>query len=162
MLTKQDYIESLQHEFRVIRHLFEQAPTGMWDYRPTEKQRSTRELLAYLATIGGNMMNALVDDGKWSDDYTAQIESITPENFIEKIIENEQWVIESFNKLTDEDLVKEIDLFGMKVMAPKRKYLGDLVKVLVAYKMQLFLYIKSSGNQNIGTSDLWGGFSMNQ
>lgn len=160
MLTKQDYIESLQHEFRIIRHLFEKIPTGTWDYRPTEKQRSTRELLAYVASISGSMMQALLNDGKWGDDYDDRAKSVTPENFIEKITAEEKLVIDLFNTFTDEDLEKELDLFGMNMMWTKRKYLNDIIKLLVAYKMQLFLYIKSSGNQNIGTSDLWAGVSM--
>jgi hypothetical protein len=159
MLTKQDYIESLQHEYRVIRHLFEQIPVNAMDYRPSDKQRSMHELLAYIGSITGSMMYALSHNGEWSN-MKERMDSITPENFVEKISEDEKYVIETFNFFTDEDFAKELDVFRMGVNAPIRKYLNDMTKILVGYKMQLFLYIKASGNYSIGTSNLWGGFSM--
>lgn len=158
MLSRSEYIESMQNEFRIIRHLFEQIPENSFDFKFSDKQRSTRELLAYIATITGGMLTALSNNGQWAE---TKINSVTPENFIEILNEDEQNSIEMVNAFSEDDLNKELDLFRMGQMRPIKSYMNDAIKILVAYKMQLFLQIKASGNQNIGTSNLWGGFSMN-
>lgn len=158
MLNRSEYIQSMQHEFKVIRHLFEQIPENSFDFKFSDKQRSTRELLAYIATITGSILSALSNDGQWGE---TKMSSVTPENFIGMLNEDEKKSIELVNAFSEDDLNKELDLFRMGQMRPIKSYMNDAIKILVAYKMQLFLQIKASGNQNIGTSNLWGGFSMN-
>lgn len=52
VLTRQELIESLQNEVRILVHLCGKVEPSMLDYRPTHKQRSTIELLRYLAVMG--------------------------------------------------------------------------------------------------------------
>ena len=60
--------------------------------------------------------------------------------------------------LSDEQLKEEIDLFGRGSKQSRITWLFELIlKNLVGYKMQLFLYIKQTGNNDIGTPDLWRG-----
>ena len=60
--------------------------------------------------------------------------------------------------MTDADFAASIDLFGRGQPQPRKAWLFELIlKNLVGYKMQLFLYIKASGNQDIGTADVWRG-----
>jgi len=51
MFTKQDIINSLTRENVIIKHLYEKAAPEMMDYKPSEKQRSIRELLIYMTTM---------------------------------------------------------------------------------------------------------------
>ena len=61
-----------------------------------------------------------------------------------------------FQSLTEKELNEELDLFNMGFKMTRSSWILELVlKSLVAYKMQLFLYIKASGNPDIGTRDLW-------
>ncbi len=116
MYTKEQLIAAMRNEFRIIKHLAEKIPADTEGYKPTEKQRTTLELLQYLSII--------------------------------------------FVAFTDEELAVVINLYGMGDK-PKATYLVEcLLKWAAAYKMQLFLYIKSSGNSSIGTSNLWGGMDM--
>jgi hypothetical protein len=49
MLTKQEFLGRLQHEVRILLHLFSRVDSAALEYRPTPKQRSLQELLQYLA-----------------------------------------------------------------------------------------------------------------
>jgi hypothetical protein len=80
---------------------------------------------------------------------------VTFENFIAKMDEQAALVAEKVSALTDEDFKKESTLFGNT--APLSMHLLNVMKMTTAYKMQLFLYIKASGNSTIGTSNVWGG-----
>ena len=52
VLTKQELIAALQHEVRILLHLAGKVDKSKLDYRPTPKQRSTLELLQYMAIMG--------------------------------------------------------------------------------------------------------------
>ena len=41
VLTKQELVESLQNEARILVHLVSKVQPSMLDYRPTPKQRSS-------------------------------------------------------------------------------------------------------------------------
>ena len=64
-------------------------------------------------------------------------------------------VTKKINDLTDEELEKEIDIFGNK--DTRAMHLVGVSKWASAYKMQFFLYIKSCGKHDINTSNLWRG-----
>jgi hypothetical protein len=84
----------------------------------------------------------------------------TLENFADMMRAQEVRFKESIEKYTDADFDAMIGLFGSPEK-PKSVYLVEsIMKWLAAYKMQLFLYIKASGNSSIGTSNVWGGFDM--
>lgn len=159
MITKEKYLAAVHNEFRIIKHLITKIPAAGHDYRPSEKQRSTLELLAYLSAIGSSMMTSLLT-GTWPEDYQARIESVTIENVSEKIDEEEAKIAELFPRFTDAMMDESVDLFGMGFPETKSEYLLDLLQILSAYKMQLFLYAKASGNHDIGTSNAWGGRDM--
>ena len=52
VLTKEELIASLQNEVRILVHLAGKVDQSKLDYRPTPKQRSTLELLQYMAIMG--------------------------------------------------------------------------------------------------------------
>jgi hypothetical protein len=52
VLTKEELIASLQNEVRILVHLAGKVDKSKLDYRPSRKQRSTLELLQYLAIMG--------------------------------------------------------------------------------------------------------------
>jgi hypothetical protein len=62
------------------------------------------------------------------------------------------------NALTEDDMIRVTELFGMKEQLSF--HLLSVLKWITAYKMQLFLYIKANGVDNISTSNVWGGFDM--
>ena len=52
VLTREELIASLQHEVQILVHLASKVDKTKLDYRPTPKQRSTLELLQYMAIMG--------------------------------------------------------------------------------------------------------------
>ena len=50
--NKGGLISALQHEVHILLHLAGKVDKSQQDYRPTAKQRSTLELLRYMAIMG--------------------------------------------------------------------------------------------------------------
>ena len=59
ILTTPELIATLQHEVRILLHLASKVEPAMLDYRPTPKQRSTLELLQYMATTGPTQLTVI-------------------------------------------------------------------------------------------------------
>src|ERR1700681_1336699 len=65
VLIKEELIASLQNEVRILVHLAGKVDQSKLDYRPTSKQRSTLELLQYMAIMGPVQM-AVIQAGTFS------------------------------------------------------------------------------------------------
>jgi hypothetical protein len=159
MITKQQYINSFVKELEIVKHLREKISVGMLDYRPTPKQRSTMELLQYLGHISGTAIMSFIDPEKNNYMELAKAKDlVTFENFSVKIDEQIDIVKREISALTEAQLEKEVSFFGMNEKLSM--HLLSALKWITAYKMQLFLYIKANGVDNIGTSNVWGGVDM--
>jgi hypothetical protein len=159
MITKQQYINSFVKELEIVKHLREKISAGMLDYRPTPKQRSTMELLQYLGHISGTAIMSFIDPEKNNYMELAKAKDlVTFENFSVKIDEQIDIVKREISALTEAQLEKEVSFFGMNEKLSM--HLLSALKWITAYKMQLFLYIKANGVDNIGTSNVWGGVDM--
>lgn len=161
MYTKENLIASIENEFRIIKHLAEKVPAETEGYKPTEGQRTTLELLQYLATIFANATHVIYEGS--TDAYkTAPLHGadITLATFTQKMDEQLALWKELMQKFDDAQLETTINIYGMGEMTKGRYLVENLLKWAAAYKMQLFLYIKASGNSAIGTSNLWGGMDM--
>ncbi len=158
MYSKQNLVASLSNEFRVIRHLITKMPEGAMDYKPTEKQRTTLELLQYLSIVAPATIDCVYQgDTKAFMPYVEISKTVTADNFSEIFDRHEKLAHEILEKFTDETLHEKINLFNMGEMTKGVYLVETILKWIVAYKMQLFLYIKAAGNTSIGTSNLWGG-----
>src|SRR4030095_10165137 len=58
VLTKAEFLSSLQKEARILGHLADKVDPSMVDYRPTPKQRSSLELLRYMSIMGPQLIQA--------------------------------------------------------------------------------------------------------
>jgi hypothetical protein len=161
MYTKENLIDSVSNEFRILKHLAEKITPEMEQYKQVENQRTTRELLQYLSVIfisATKVIQMGTTDAYKTLPMTA--EDTTLENFAEKMdAQFETWKA-LINEFTDEDLQTIINIYGMGDKTKGVYLVENLLKWLAAYKMQLFLYLKANGMTNIGTSNLWGGMDM--
>ena len=159
MIRKDDLKNALTHECRIAIHLHGKLQAGALEYRPTPKQRSTLELLRYLAACGIGSARAM-RDGDW-DGYTAAMkrtESMEGGAFPELMAQQEAELEEFIDGLSDEALgAEEATLPWGEKVSLGRGLLETTLKWLTAYRMQLFLYAKSSGNAAIGTANNWAG-----
>jgi hypothetical protein len=155
MYTREQFWKSASNEVRIIKHLATKIPEGKGDYRPSEAQRSTLELLQYLSATGMTTMKVmLTENTKSYEDYVSWKEEVTLENFASKMDEQEAQMKEMFEKMSDEDLKKEFDYYGNRTKA--EHLIEGVLKTFAAYRMQLFLYVKSCG-VNVNTMNLWAG-----
>jgi hypothetical protein len=159
MITKQQFTDAVLFEIGIIKHLFTKIPANGFDYKPTEKQRTTMELLQYLAGTGAASVKAIhAGDKNVYMEERKKTDTITPDQFLAAMDQQAEIIKQVMNEMTDEELAMPLDLWGMGMAYPKALVLLQMVlESFVAYKMQLFLYIKSSGNTDIGTSNLWQG-----
>lgn len=159
MISKEELWAAIANEFRIIKHLAEKIPADHHHHKPTEKQRTTLELLQFLSSFGIGCLNTFfIGDIKAFGSHEEKSKLVTVENFAAALDAQEAEMKIVWAKFTDEELMKEINVFGR--MQSKKLYLLDLLKMFVGYKMQLFLYVKQSGVHTISTANVWAGMDM--
>lgn len=163
VLTKEEFIAALRHEVRILLHLISKIDPAKLDYRPTAKQRSTLELLQYLAIMGPTQI-ALIKAGTfnrpalsaaWSPAETAA-KAMTFDQTVAVIQKQGDEYRRLLGDWTEADFRAEIDMFGSK--STRGRILVNLVlNGHAAYRTQLFCYLKSCGREELGTMNLWAG-----
>lgn len=159
-MSARDHLrDSVLFECDIATHLHGKLPDGALDYRPTPDQRSTLELLRYLAFCGIGSARAMAD-GEWATykAWSEKTSDMAAEDFPRAMAEQKEALRELFDGLTDEQLgtVESTLPWGEKV--PLGRALAETtLKWLAAYRMQLFLYAKAAGNHDIGTANCWAG-----
>ncbi|MEK7564344.1 MAG: hypothetical protein AAB510_02130 [Patescibacteria group bacterium] len=159
MITKQTFIKSVLREVDIIKHLAEKITPEVLVYKPTESQRTTLELLGYLAVGPGIALQvAKAGDQSLFAVSGEKQKEVTLENFREIIDKEAAEIKSTMEAMTDEELNEEIDLWGSGMKEPRSQHILTLVLLsFVAYKMQLFLYLKSSGLVHLNTQNVWQG-----
>ena len=163
VLTKQELIGKLQHEVRILLHLASKVDPAKIEYRPTPGQRSLQELLQYLTVFPPIHLRTIKagvwDMDAWRDAWRTEEAAAKGRNLEDlKDAIGKQPVLfaELVEPLTDDDLRAEMEMFGAK--ASRGSWLVWMVLChYVAYRMQLFLYLKGCGREELSTLDLWAG-----
>lgn len=159
MITKEQYVEELRNEMRIMKHLATKVPAGTWDWRPSPVQRSTIELLRYLTCSASVPVSSAVK-GNWDDAGPLEkaAESVTPETFAAAMDAQMALVESLLAPLTPVDMLeRDATLPWGKQIKLGVALISMGLKPLVAYRMQLFLYAKQSGNHEIGPANCWIG-----
>ena len=163
VLTKDELIASLQHEVRILVHLAGKVDPSKLDYRPTPKQRSTIELLRYMAIMGptqvavikAGVFNRPALSAAWSPAEAAS-KAMTFEQAVAAIKKQSDDYARLLGDWTEADFRGEVDMFGTK--SSRGSMLVNLVLCgHAAYRTQLFCYLKSCGRSELSTVNLWAG-----
>jgi hypothetical protein len=159
VINRDQLIQSMKHEVNVIKHLATKVPAGKLDWRPTPKQRSTLELLQYLTTCGSIGVKMIIN-GNW--DHVEAMENaatdVSPQNFAAAMDRQMADLEKDIRGVSENDFMEKGA--SMPWGAPTKVGIGIVdcgLKPLVAYRMQLFLYAKESGNADIGPANCWVG-----
>jgi hypothetical protein len=159
VLTKSELIHSLQEEVRILLHLTSKIDRAALDYRPTPKQRSTIELLRYLSVMGPTLVEAAKTGGFDPRLWTAAEQASKARDFdqtLAAIAGHAETYARLLSDMSDADFRAEIDMFGSR--SSRGAYIvNDVLCGCAAYRTQLFLYLKASGREELGTTNLWGG-----
>jgi hypothetical protein len=158
-LTKDEVIAQLQKEVRILLHLASKFDRSSLDYRPTPKQRSSLELFRYLVSMGPILVRSIkagtFDVERWQAD-TAKANAADFDQVLALIRAQEAEYASLLGSWTDADFRDSIEMFGRS--ATRASWLLELVlSGCAAYRTQLFLYLKSCGREELGTSNLWQG-----
>ena len=132
------------------------------EFRFTEGQRTTAELLRYLSFVGVGAARSMVEDS-W-DAYGAaerEASSLAPAEFPAAMERQKEGLRALFAGLPGERLAStRLAMPWGEEMPLGRALLALPYASLVAYRMQLFLHAKAAGNAAIGTANCWGGMDM--
>ena len=159
VLTKSELIDALQSEVRILQHLCTKIEPAMLDYRPTGKQRSTIELLRYLAVMGPALVESGLAGSFNRDAWMARSAAVAEKDFpgvVAALAAQADEYAALLASVPDEAFRKEIEMFG------GRSSVGAFIVAYVlggcaAYRTQLFCYLKACGRQDLGTANLWRG-----
>lgn len=159
MITKELFAQSMVRDCDMVVHLFTKLPAGSYDYRPSPGQRSTLELLRYLAICGVGGITAMVGgDFKLFAPVAERVKEMTAEEFPAAMERQKQEILDFFESVSEETLLtQEAPVPGGMRLPLGAALLVGPAKWLAAYKMQLFLYAKASGATELKTANLWRG-----
>ena len=161
-MFKQFLLNSIVHEMKVIRRLATKIEGGQAEYRPKEGIRSINELLQYLSLCGTNTIrywyrkDTSVDFRTFISEAVTGAKEITAQNFVAAMDNQIKLITELFENITEEELLnKEVDYpWGEKAKLGEA-IINTSIKWLTGYKVQLFLKLKLSSDQELKTPDLW-------
>jgi hypothetical protein len=163
VLSKEELIATLKNEVRILVHLAGKVDKSKLDYRPTSKQRSTLELLQYmaimcptqLAVIKGSVLNRATLGAAWGPAETAA-KAMSFDQAVAAIQKQSDDCALTLSAWTDADFRGDIDVFGNKVTRGSQ-LVNMVLGPFAAYRTQLFCYLKSCGREELNTMNLWGG-----
>ena len=159
MTNKQQLLESMLFEMDVARFLGRKVPADRLDWRPTEGQRSLLELLQYLTIAGIRVARVCIEkDDALFQQYEERAGSVRLEDFDEAMAKQADEMRALVNGFSDDAFENETTNlpWGPEVTIAAF-FLNASLKFLTAYRMQLFLYLKSMGLSELGTWQAWLG-----
>ncbi len=163
VLTKGELIAAARDEVRILLHLAGKVQPSMLDYRPSPKQRSTLELLRYMAVMGPTQLAVIEKgvfdrptlSGTWSPAET-RAKTMTFDEAIAAIGQQGDHYARVLGGWSDDEFRTEVDMFGRKVTRAAL-VISLVVSGHAAYRTQLFLYLKMNGHEELSTVNLWAG-----
>ncbi|BAH37995.1 MAG TPA: hypothetical protein DGD08_06110 [Gemmatimonas aurantiaca] len=159
VLSKDELVGLLTHEVNVLRHLITKIDATSVDYRPTDSQRSSIELVRYLVMQGPAIVQAIKTgtfDGKAWGAAQAAVDAKDLAALDAELAEQSAWYADHVGAMTDEEMRGVIQLFGPP--GTRGTHFVNLVLAnYAAYRTQLFCYLKLCGRTELTTSNLWAG-----
>ena len=163
VLTKEETIAALQNEARLVLHLMSKIEPSMLDYRPSPKQRSLLELCRYFVPMAPVQLQFVVAGNftmeSWIPAWSAAAAAANAMNLEEvkaALAKQHALFAELLSPCSDSDFRAEIEMFGNR--ATRGAWIVRLpLTHFAAYRMQLFLYLKACGREELNTMNLWAG-----
>ncbi|MBN1296419.1 hypothetical protein JXA80_06540 [bacterium] len=159
MISKEEWLESMRHEVRVIQHLAGRLKPEDMDYRPSDAQRSLLELLQYITVCAiGPVQHVVTGDWSQMPGLFAAAKSVTWDGFADAMNRQMDGITECLKEWDDQRLAERDAAMPWGTPMKGGRALMDMaLKCLVAYRMQLFLYAKAAGHTALGTANNWAG-----
>lgn len=160
ILTKSELIASLQNEVRILLHLASKIDQTALDYRPTPRQRSTLELLRYLTMMGPMLVRYAKGQPMDAAAISETMQAAEARNFDQTLAAlaahaDEYAVL--LADMTDDDFRAETKGIDGLPTTCGQVLVNSVLCQCAAYRMQLFLYLKACGREELNTMNLWVG-----
>lgn len=159
VLVKSELIAQLQKEIDILLHLASKIDRSKIDYRPTPKQRSIIELLRYLSIMGPQLVKAAKtqwDVEAWQAANKAA-EARDLDQTLAVIAGQKDVYAKELAGWTDADFRSEMTGFDGSKLSRGLFLVNLVLGGHVAYRTQLFCYLKACGREELGTVNLWMG-----
>jgi hypothetical protein len=160
MITKGQFLSSLRHETEVIKHLAAKIPPDGYGYRPSPAQRTMLELLRYMTRMAiVPAIHAVRGGWEHAEELERSAAEVTPESFDSEMDEQFRMLEELIeNEVDDREAETKPSTMPWGTPTTVGAGLMDMtLKCLVAYRMQLFLYVKAAGVADLGPANCWAG-----
>ncbi len=159
MITKEQLLASMRHEVEIIKHLSTKIPEGQMDWRPTDGQRSMRELLQYMAISAWlPAVNLVNDNWDHGPEHNERAQAVTPEGFCDAMDAQMDALEKILDGIEVADALETDRTMPWGTACKQGQGFVDMVlKTLVAYRMQLFLYAKQAGASALDSANCWVG-----
>jgi hypothetical protein len=160
MVTREDLLASMLHEINVVKYLAAKIPPGRYNWRPSAGQRSLLELMQYLVRAGSGTTLTLINGNRdHFEALKARCLATTPLTFSREMDNQAEELKRAMQTVSNARLANEKATvpWGGPPMSLGAAIMNTGVKFLTAYRMQLFLYIKQLGVQEISTTQNWAG-----
>ena len=158
MFSKSYYLESVAFETNVCKHLFAKIPDGGLEYRPSDNQRSTLELLQHLTMCVLAPAKGLVNsDWSHAQADNEHSKSITADGFCAAMDQQLQAVKDLLEPLSGDDMQRDASLPIGGSTGLGKGLVNFSLKFISAYRLQLFVNIKAAGAPDLTTMNAWFG-----
>ena len=160
VLTREELVAALQKEVRILLHLAGKLDIAQLDYRPTTKQRSALELLRYLSFMGPELLRTAKNGSFDREGWKSAVDAADMRNLDETltVIATLPDVYERLvSGMSDADFRAEMTAFDGNKISRGAFIVSLVLGGHAAYRTQLFLYLKSCGQEQLGTVNLWRG-----
>jgi hypothetical protein len=151
-----DPIAWLKHETACCIHLAKSLQDAQLGFRFTAPQRSTLELLRYLAIANEGLLSFIID-GTWDrwEVLEGQVKDLDLAGFPAAMQAQQRRVAKLLSGLKPSQLKAVIAMPNGTKSTRAAAIEHYLLKMSVGYKMQLFLQAKAAGAAQLASSDLW-------
>ena len=130
------------------------------DYRPTPQQRSTIELLRYLTNMGPTLVRYAKGQPLDAAAMSAAIETANSRSFDETVAAlaaHSDLYVQLLADMSDDDFRAETTGFDGRPTTCGQFMVNHVIGQCAAYRMQLFLYLKACGREDLNAMNLWVG-----
>jgi len=165
MTYKDIILGDMQQEMKILKHLYTKTTPNLMDYRPQEGMRSVKELLNYLSYCSIQVLyfysSKEIDEEKFYERLKSLMKEATEQpDFPSALDFQYEKVVEMLNNIPENDLLtKEVKHGHFKGEVNLGVALQhSAFKNLTAYRMQLFLYLKMSGQKELNSFNNWKGY----
>jgi uncharacterized damage-inducible protein DinB len=136
----------LQREHATTKQVIEAIPGNKLDYRPDPNSKTAMEIAWHVVAAEQRFLDGIAS-GKFNFEPLHQPENVkTPADIAKWYEESFAKNSERINKLSGEQLVKEIDFRGMFQM-PAVAYVGFTIRHMIHHRGQMATYLRPMGGK---------------